>query len=120
MCLHYIMFAIYERFLDNMTNKRRELQEKLAEKALEDAAKKRTEELQQQQQSLAASNSSATGVGGGSQKNGFFSSLVTSPATTPVAPTASASTGSLKEGKNNEHSFSYVSAGKILLLTLIC
>lgn len=92
------MFAIYERFLDNMTNKRRELQEKLAEKALEDAAKKRTEELQQQQP-LAASNSSATGVGGGSQKNGFFSSLVTSPATTPVAPTASASTGSLKEGK---------------------
>lgn len=87
----------YDLFLDNVTNKRRELQEKLAEKALEDAAKKRAEEVeQQQQQSQAQTGGTTAGDGTSSQKNGFFSSIMptsasaTALSTLPSLPTSTA------------------------------
>jgi len=53
------------RFLDALTNKRRETQDKLAEKAMEDARRKHEQE---------------------SQQNGSAVSTPATPATTPTAP----------------------------------
>ena len=59
------------RFIEALSNKRREQQEQLAEKAIEEAARRRSEELT----AVAAL-----------QQNGVALSAPATPATTPVAP----------------------------------
>jgi hypothetical protein len=60
----------HARFMESLTHKRREIQEKLAEKAIEDAARKKSEEL-------AAAAAAAAAV----QQNGSAGH----PAVTPVS-----------------------------------
>jgi len=64
-----ILYRIYLRFLDALTNKRRETQEKLAEAAIEEARKKHEQ--------------ASTTAG---QQNGSVISAPATPASTPTAP----------------------------------
>jgi len=71
------------RFLDTLTNKRRETQDRLAEKAIEEARKKQDQDA-------------------ATQQNGSAVSAPVTPATTPTAPPAGIREGTTTQFITND------------------